>query len=157
MFLDMSHTTNPSSTHIVQADCPTAAKRPVGGPGAGCFNCGGPHLAKQCPQPPTGASRARIAGVAPGGIRCHACGGPNHIAKDCRAAGPAAGPLAGRFAGPGAGAGPRPPKKCYRCNQIGHIARDCTAEVQANGSAGAATSPSAAAAPAATEATTAAA
>ncbi|GAA6063148.1 hypothetical protein JCM10212_006306 [Sporobolomyces blumeae] len=45
-------------------------------------------------------------------VRCYACGGVNHLAKNCMAAG-------------GVSPIPRGPKTCYKCQQEGHIARDC--------------------------------
>ncbi|CAO1634856.1 unnamed protein product [Sympodiomycopsis kandeliae] len=99
----------------IAASCPTGARagpRPfrgppgagVGGPvaaGKGCFTCGGPHLAKQCPKA-AAANRG-----------CFNCGGP-HLAKACRLNG-----------GPGGAPRPRGPKLCHVCKQPGHIAREC--------------------------------
>ncbi|GAA5832244.1 hypothetical protein JCM3766R1_002349 [Sporobolomyces carnicolor] len=45
-------------------------------------------------------------------VRCYACGGVNHLAKNCLVGGGVA-PVA------------RGPKTCYKCQQEGHIARDC--------------------------------
>ncbi|GAA5959090.1 hypothetical protein JCM3765_006338 [Sporobolomyces pararoseus] len=46
-------------------------------------------------------------------VRCYACGGVNHLARNCTAAAGGVAPA------------PRGPKTCYKCQQEGHIARDC--------------------------------
>merc|ERR1712098_758285 len=67
-----------------------------------CYNCGGEHLIRDCPNP----KEERPA------KSCYTCGGGDHLARNC----------------PEGGSDQRPAKTCYSCGALGHIASACTSE-----------------------------
>ena len=72
-----------------------------------CFNCGGPHLARDCPETQKGKSK---------GKGCYTCGG-NHLARNCDAS----------WSG-GKGKGPAHFEGyCYKCGKYGHDGTSCGA------------------------------
>merc|ERR1719188_1386117 len=67
-------------------DCPErAAKGKGGGKGKGCFNCGGDHLARDCPEEDRRKGKASGGGGYKGGGKSVECFncGGNHFARDC--------------------------------------------------------------------------
>mmetsp|Transcript_83456 Transcript_83456/g.194024 ORF Transcript_83456/g.194024 Transcript_83456/m.194024 type:complete len:116 (+) Transcript_83456:135-482(+) len=72
----------------------------------GCFNCGGDHFARECPEGPKG--KGKKAGGKGKGVECFNCGGP-HFARDCPEAG---------------SKGKGKSVSCFNCGE-NHFARDC--------------------------------
>mmetsp|Transcript_75223 Transcript_75223/g.178747 ORF Transcript_75223/g.178747 Transcript_75223/m.178747 type:complete len:132 (-) Transcript_75223:139-534(-) len=88
-----------------------------------CFNCGGPHYARECPNAEAGgfSKGGKSKGKGGGGkskgtMGCFNCGG-DHLARDC--------PEAGRpFPVYSKGKGGGKSKGCFNCGGD-HLARDC--------------------------------
>lgn len=74
-----------------------------------CFNCGGEHFARECPEKGKGGDKGGGKGKAP--MECFNCKGP-HMARDC--------PNKGSGKGKGKGG----PIDCFNCGGD-HFARDC--------------------------------
>lgn len=64
-----------------------------------------------------GAAHSERAGPSSATVTCHACGQPNHFARDCFSQ------RGGR--GRGEGFGARGRVRCYRCNRRGHVIASC--------------------------------
>ncbi|CAJ1461222.1 unnamed protein product [Effrenium voratum] len=79
----------------------------MGGP-VECFNCGGDHFARDCPEGGKGKGKGKKGGKDSG---CWNCGG-DHIARDC--------PTGGKIGGKGGGKN----VDCFNCGGP-HFARDC--------------------------------
>ena len=76
------------------------------GKGKGCFNCGGPHLARECVSKGKGKSKT---------VECYTCGG-NHMARNCDAG----------WQHNGKGKGPQQfDGYCYKCGRHGHDGANC--------------------------------
>mmetsp|Transcript_91477 Transcript_91477/g.162820 ORF Transcript_91477/g.162820 Transcript_91477/m.162820 type:complete len:152 (+) Transcript_91477:1-456(+) len=86
----------------------------MGGP-IECFNCGGDHFARDCPEGGgKGKGKGKKGGGSKGPIECFNCGG-DHFARDCPEGGSGGG---GGYKGGGKSV------DCFNCGGP-HFARDC--------------------------------
>eukprot|EP00439_Symbiodinium_sp_Y106_P069397 s1303_g11.t3 len=81
----------------------------MGGP-IDCFNCGGDHFARDCPEGPKGKGKDGK-GKSKGPVSCWNCGG-DHVARDCPDSGKGKGKSKGKSV------------DCFNCGGD-HFARDC--------------------------------
>eukprot|EP00403_Amphidinium_massartii_P026828 CAMPEP_0178403312 /NCGR_PEP_ID=MMETSP0689_2-20121128/17302_1 /TAXON_ID=160604 /ORGANISM="Amphidinium massartii, Strain CS-259" /LENGTH=130 /DNA_ID=CAMNT_0020024259 /DNA_START=124 /DNA_END=516 /DNA_ORIENTATION=- len=85
-----------------------------------CFNCGGDHYARDCPEPNLKmdkGGKGKMGGGKGKSKGCFNCGG-DHLARDCPEGG--GGYKGGKSGGKGGGKS----KGCFNCGGD-HLARDC--------------------------------